>query len=568
MATIDRMTVNGTTYNIADTDARLDVSLVSGTLQYRKRNADAVANNYGLDPDGTSVYNTQMNLLKFAVTAGDRVLIKVVQPPLYKGAWQWQSESNVPETGTNPYLIGETGLTATYAEVVAPSGANWLIISAVKTDTVSGAYISEPIDNIGRINFAMSNGLTQRVTPYQVAAGYRLIADGRCEANANYKLVKFRTSPGRPYYLRGYTDGGVLYQFQSSPGVSVSSSAAIGTPVSVSTEGMVTPPGSGYYLIMSVPAQDNVSGIYTINDRDLMLPDYWQTYLEETGFPKLDANKLTVGNHGVSFVFITDQHTEQKAGNLIHAVCRRVHGEMLVNGGDLINGSSDKAYQVGLIRGLMDAVPGETQYTIRGNHDGNMNYDNASAVNRITDGEFYALTVAPYEHDVVSDGNLYYYRDNTNQKIRFIFLDTGEPDTAVISDAQIEWMTSRITELSSDWTVVIFAHQVYTSLNNIDPSGTKISNALNSLTGGAHVACIVSGHTHKDQSYTTDGGVPIIITTALNAAQESTTQGTVLTRTWGTTTEFAIDVFFIDTQSKSVMVSRIGAGADRAFTYA
>lgn len=572
MPFIPQVKVGNTIYDLKD--RRVDG--LSNAMKYQKMTPTSTIDNYGISSNGASNVNSAYRILKYAVTPGQKVFIITQTPPKTKAAYLFQSNSNVPEV-TNPYVIGTPVCEAVNKEVVVPAGASWLMFSVVKaTDTISGMYGSDVISNFVSItdytaprnDYILEHFLMQKVNYYQIAEGYKLVDDGQCAPNDQYHLVKYRVTPGIEYYIRGYSNGDIIYQLQASPGVSTSSASVIGTPVTQSVEGYITVPSGAYYLIMSIPVYDTVSGIYTFVDKDTLLPEYWNTYMNDVAVPKIRNNILAIGDHGVAFTFITDQHEQMKCGNLINRVCQEVKGDMLVNGGDIINGGTDKAANVDLMRNLMNGIPNQKQFVIRGNHDANSNFSGSAASNEITDSEFYGLCMKPVEKDVVSNGKLYYYVDNANQKVRYIFLDTGAPDDVVIPDEQITWMTARITELTADWTVVIFAHQMYTSINDIDPSGEKIIEALNAIQSGGKIACVISGHTHKDQSYMTDGGYPVIITTALNAWQESTTQGAVLERTWGTTTEFAFDVFFIDTASKSIHLTRIGAGTDRSFTYA
>ena len=552
--------------NVAAANVEHNYNSLRSVIGLKRKTPYAMPNNYSLYRSGLGHYDQNYHLVKYKVTSGEKVFIICEEPIAAYAAYQFQSAENVSEL-SNPYLIGEPVSVATSAEVTVPDGAEFLIFSERDGYSGNGVYTADVVERVEGLEYIAGKFLVRAVAPFQVATGWKLIGDGRCESNSGYKLVKYRTYPGNEYYLRGYSTGDILYQFQPSYGVSTSSSSAIGEPVTSSVEGIVSAPDNGYYLIMSVPIGDTVSGMYNLIEKDTLIPDYWETYLAGTALPKIYANNLAIGNHGVSFVFITDQHTNMKCGNLINRVCDAVAGDLLVNGGDVITGSADKAAEIATIRTLMHAIPNHKQFVVHGNHDGNRNYSGSTEANAISDSEFYAMCLRPVEKEIVSDGHLYYYVDNANQKVRYIILDTGEPDSAVIDDPQIAWMTARITELTSEWTAVIFAHQVYTSLNNIDPSGTKIVNALNALSTGAKIACIISGHAHHDQDYMVDNKYPIIVTTALNAWNESTTQGTPLTRTWGTDTEFAFDVFHIDTANKQIKVTRIGAGSDRTFSY-
>lgn len=556
--------------NVAAANVEHNYNALKTVIGLKRQTPSATVNNYSLYRSGLSHYDQSYHLVKYSVEPGDKILIICEEPTASYAAYQFQSGPNVSEvTNPNPYLIGEPVSAATSAEVTVPDGAYWVIFSERDGYSGNGVYTADVVERVAGLENIAGNFLAKAVTPFQVSTGWKLVNDGRCEVNSNYKLVKYRTSPGGEYYLRAHGNGNdILYQFQEAYGVGTSSSSAIDPPgaVKTSVEGIVASPSNGYYLIMSIPIGDTVSGMYELVDKDDLLPGYWASYLEETALPKIYANNVSVGSHGVSFVFFTDQHTQMKCGNLINRVCDAVAGDFLMNGGDIINGSTDKAAEIAMIRQLMHAIPNHKQFVMRGNHDSNTNFSGSTAANEISESEFYGLCLKPVEDKIVSNGQLYYYMDNANQKVRYIVLDTKGYVTD-IDDTQIAWMTARITELTNDWTVVIFAHKVYTSVNNIDPSGTKIINALTAISTGAKIACIVSGHTHHDQYYTIGGKFPLIITTALNAWQESTTQGTPLTRTWGTDTEFAFDVFHIDTLNKQIKVTRIGAGSDRTFSY-
>ena len=561
MPSITQVNVGDTTYDIKDPVARSALGII-------KKEPDAIGSDYGLETDGTSAYDTSFQLLKYQVTQGQKIHVVALKPGQGRASCIFQSAASVQELAPNPNLISSPITTAINGILTVPNGATWVIIASPKNSSLPGIYKSGFEQAIQGSSFSLQNYGLEKIEPYEVVNGYKLVQDGRCAADDSYKLIKFRVTPGKEYYARGFSsNGGIVYQFQPYAGVSTTSSIAVGTPCRESVEGMVSPESGTYYMIMSAMVNDTLTGLYTFKDNNRLVPSYWKEYLNTVAFPKFYNNLLNIGNHGVSFLFFTDVHENTGWANLVNTVHQEIHGDAIVNGGDLINGSTSKSDNINTIRKLMKEIPNQKQYLVRGNHDANTNFSESTSDNEISESEFYALCMKPVENMVISNGELYYYFDNTNQKVRYIVLDTGAPDGNEISNEQIAWMVSRITELSSDWTVVIFAHMVYTKIDDIAVSGEKITEALDALTTGAKIACVVSGHTHKDQSYIADGGYPIIITTAMNAWQESKIQGDILPRTYGTITEFAFDTFFIDTQNRTINVVRIGAGTDRTFTY-
>lgn len=128
-----------------------------------------VSNSYYLNADGTAHNDSSYKLLKYEVTAGDRIWIYA--PSISPGVYQFQSSTNIPSSGTNPNLIGSTYTTAVDNVVTVPEGASWLIISALKADSTAGRYtyatlksaveqLQEDVENINdNLSLRSINGL-------------------------------------------------------------------------------------------------------------------------------------------------------------------------------------------------------------------------------------------------------------------------------------------------------------------------------------------------------------------------------------------------------------------------
>ena len=72
------------------------------------------------------------------------------------------------------------------------------------------------------------------------------------------------------------------------------------------------------------------------------------------------------------------------------------------------------------------------------------------------------------------------------------------------------------------------------------------------------VAFCVGGHTHADMDFTSDGGIPVIITET-----DSKHVRSGLTCTEGTITEFSVNAIIADYDANEIHVIRIGRGEDR-----
>ena len=77
------------------------------------------------------------------------------------------------------------------------------------------------------------------------------------------------------------------------------------------------------------------------------------------------------------------------------------------------------------------------------------------------------------------------------------------------------------------------------------------------------IICVISGHNHADKSNVKDG--LLSITTTSDAYYNDDPD--VTTRTKGTVTESAIDVFSIDLDKRTIKAARIGAGNSREWNF-
>ena len=328
-----------------------------------------------------------------------------------------------------------------------------------------------------------------------------------------------------------------------------------------------------FYAVNAITVFDN------LENRLKALPDYWQTYMDAKQ-PALDAADISLGFYGTSFIFVTDVHVNgnnMMSPKLIKYLLEHTALNMVVCGGDIVSGYNTYDNAVAEITKWRDAMDGTGSITIYGNHDGNSNAQpDSTAI--IPKSAFYGLIDRETENVVNWEpGYLYGYADNSAQKIRYLYLDTGAPDSATMSAAEVNWMKSKLLELSNGWYAVIFAHQFWTNTSasstpTLDGNGTKIINALTdiyeNMTG--KVACVVAGHAHRDISMVTDMGFPVIATTCDTSYNASTWDPDNPTRTAGTTTEQAFDIYYVNTDAKTIDTIRIGAGdttSDRHFTF-
>ena len=182
-------------------------------------------------------------------------------------------------------------------------------------------------------------------------------------------------------------------------------------------------------------------------------------------------------------------------------------------------------------------------------------------------GQFYGIMVKPSEQWIDTNGKLYYCVDNPSQKIRYICLAIEAFANVSDGSEQKTWLESKLTELSSDWSIVILQHRIWGSTTDaIEEKAQKVINIVNDVWNNinADFIGIIAGHTHLDYSTTEPVNGYLLIACNCDTLAGNNSG---YTRTAGTTSEQSFDVFHIDKANKHLYATRIGAGTDRDWSY-
>lgn len=266
---------------------------------------------------------------------------------------------------------------------------------------------------------------------------------------------------------------------------------------------------------------------------------------------------------------------------------------------------------------------------IEGNHD--TAYDLTTNTDEyyrqnIQIGKFYNMFYRKQtmnKNVVFGDDGTYFYVDDRLNKIRFICLNSTDLtyvteeyiDTdgtkydimvtqhnkmkyAAIRQTQLDFVVKALTDIESDYSVVVISHiplapcetggitgndkdvvngdiliEVLRAFKNkTEYSGStkesiaevyKVSVQCNFTNnkGDTIIACI-AGHTHYD-NIVTYNDIPFV--TTLNFGTDKNLDSPA--KDDGTPTESAFDIFTINTNARTVNITRIGAGNDRSFKY-
>lgn len=321
---------------------------------------------------------------------------------------------------------------------------------------------------------------------------------------------------------------------------------------------------------------DNAEEMIAALDRRVnpfVVPDYYfaNGYLYGRVSAIKEQMKSSVGN-GDAFIFITDAHWAQNAGNspaLIHLISENLNITKVVSGGD--TGNTDGG--AGFCDALRKCFPGRV-YHVFGNHE----YFYPA------DASLLAYNTIMYNDDVhtgVPDRN-YYYFDNHRAHIRYIVLDSYSPGTESntaaqpgYEETQLAWLTDTALDVPDGWGIVIFTHHMYyinldtMALQAPRPGGQAVLDALDAYNANesskGEVICVVQGHNHHDRITHSTGGIPVIIT-ACDKYQpwidgDTNKEPWLSTRVAGTITEQAFDIVVVDRDARELYFFRIGGDA-------
>lgn len=333
------------------------------------------------------------------------------------------------------------------------------------------------------------------------------------------------------------------------------------------------------YIMLSLAKSDNAVIEPNMNDSKIVhvknggfdYPYYWGRELrEKTAIVNEKMNEI--GGCGDAFVFMTDTHWGQNEKNSPKIVKKILDNTTVKNvfcGGDIYSRSD------GGFADYAKSWKGVDVYTARGNHDQNPLATDSTDI--ISDAEYYNQIIRPIQEGIVSNGKTYFYKDNQNQKIRYIFMDSGCYYTHTLDDVQLTWLKDRITELSAEWHVLVIQHWVLdgkTIASGETPiiaeRGQLTIDAINSVWAekNCNVIGIICGHIHRDMVVTEPvNGYPIIATSCDASGATRNDYDPVNSATTGTTTEQLMDVFVIDLLQKTINITRYGAGANRIVTW-
>ena len=258
-------------------------------------------------------------------------------------------------------------------------------------------------------------------------------------------------------------------------------------------------------------------------------------------------------------------HNGLNGPKLINYIAEHINIRKAFCGGDLVNGNGMTQATViknlQLVRQHLNPI-WRNLNVIVGNHEWN-NPNTEQPEKAIPMNIIYELLIKDKENEIHGADELGdYYIDNPVQKIRYIFI--GCEYNATISQSRVSWFVEQLSEVPSGYTVVVLSHVALNTSGVIASSFEPIATAIDTANaqGEITVACVLSGHNHRDLSTQTTGGVPIISTTCDRGKDGNSSETFNTAREYGTINEQAIEVVLLDTENKKINLVRIGGSWD------
>ena len=325
------------------------------------------------------------------------------------------------------------------------------------------------------------------------------------------------------------------------------------------------------------------------------LPSYYTASWQETLIGKI-LTAMSCDNC-FAMMFATDLHFNSNSGyskNLMRMILDKTSVPIAVLGGDYVGAygdSEDCDFAREKLLEFFAYVGKDRCFSVRGNHDFTVK-TSAEMVTRepntgVTETKGYALNAitrpsCKYEPSIISN-EFYYYIDFPATKTRVMMINSCDAQVSdptaswgvyvYLTPTQIKWIAK--TCLEKDGWNFVFAFHVPSdpALDSYASSQDEIQNIAKAINNNevytydgetydfsittSKVLFTISGHGHRDGSNVLSGVLNIETTS------DAYYHDDVWTRTKGTTSEQAFDVFVVDFDARKLKAIRVGAGDDR-----
>ena len=318
--------------------------------------------------------------------------------------------------------------------------------------------------------------------------------------------------------------------------------------------------------------------------RNCQTPSYYNAEINST----IQSAKESQDEPSLSFVLVTDMHFPYSSDSPyifdsfienVKGVTNQVKCRAIINLGDNTDGKSDVTpdYNAYMLKRFKEI--GLPYYHCIGNHDDNRYYTgSATSFTYAEQFKEYLSNTDDVVFDDTSNG-LNYYKDFEDFKIRFIWLDSNLLEDGVghygYSNNTCTWFENIALNTPNNYDICVFSHTTPVGSLNFEQldiaNNTRIVSAIqNYETSTKHLIALFYGHVHADGVFTS----PFLsIATSCQKFENYSLDSrwaegyTKPTRTRFTASEDCWDVVVIKPISKTISITRFGAGNDREVSY-
>lgn len=244
----------------------------------------ATSSGWYLNGTGTCSADSSSMLIKYLVTAGDRLYLRLSADNA--GVYQWQNNASVSSVN-NPYVVGTPVTSAVDGFVIVPEGATYLMVSQFITNTTnlvqSANSISEAVavlkkdyDNEFVVPTMRNGSMGNPANPNPIAMSYVQPVNGASAIRVTTDVV---LNEGQRYYW-------MVNYFSSSSGASTIPCLYMFDPYDVTTDNYIEIVNDGSFAGFAVALyaynqDDTFTPLRVANTGDCLTCHYFYDYEQE-----------------------------------------------------------------------------------------------------------------------------------------------------------------------------------------------------------------------------------------------------------------------------------------------
>lgn len=274
-----------------------------------------------------------------------------------------------------------------------------------------------------------------------------------------------------------------------------------------------------------------------------------------------------LGSDWQSFVFITDPHSadnQQHSQDIALYLLLNTPCKMIVLNGDFCH----MEFYTSEYNTYMDKLkPYRNKiYATFGNHEAYSGGDGyATAYERVYLDWIYGKS----EIQGTNKGRIYYYVDDTKNKIRYVFINTSDGGNQTVPSTQLSWLESVLQFEDTSWTAVVIGHVNIDDLGGMTTlncgNGDEVQASIATCNG--NLVGYICGHQHIDDTRNVGDFQHTTLMCDMLDSRNSYDGYSLTDRQAGTVSEQAVSVISINTTTKQVVIRRIGAGKQATLSY-